>query len=141
MARGHHELLLVDAPKLSSGRSFGYSLGIILAAIGAWLLWSGNREPGLALLAAAAVLAGLAALAPRALEPLNRVWFRFGLLIARVMNPVILSLLFATVIVPAGWAARGFGWLQIRLKPGERDSYWVARTPAGPARGSMKNQF
>ena len=86
--------------------------------------------------------AALAWLAPRALAPLNRLWAAFGLLLHRLVSPVVLSLLFFCTIAPVGLLMRLFGQDPLRLRrDSSAASYWVRREPPGPAPETMKNQF
>jgi len=81
-----------------------------------------------------AVLAALALVAPRALKPLNILWFRFGLLLHAIITPVVLGLMFFTVITPLGWLMRAFGKRPLSLGfDRTATSYWIHRTPPGPA--------
>ncbi len=79
---------------------------------------------------------------PRILNPLNRLWLKFGLLLYKVVNPIVLGLLFFVTIAPIGLVMRMFGKDFLRLKL-DRDakSYWIERAPPGPPPQSMKNQF
>ena len=91
-------------------------------------------------LAAAFLLVAL--VYPRLLGPLNRLWLKFGLLLYKVMNPLILGLLFFVTIMPIGLVMRAFGkdFLRLRLDRTAK-SYWIDRTPPGPPPQSMRNQF
>ena len=93
-------------------------------------------------LAAAAVFCGLALLLSRALAPLNRLWSRFGLLLSKIVSPIVLALLYFLTVVPVGLLMRlsGKDPLRLRFDP-KAESYWIPRTPPGPAPDSMKNQF
>ena len=76
------------------------------------------------------------------LGPLNRLWLKFGLLLYKVMNPLILGLLFFVTIMPIGLVMRAFGKDFLRLKLDRNaKSYWIDRSPPGPPPQSMKNQF
>jgi hypothetical protein len=79
---------------------------------------------------------------PRILGPLNRLWLKFGLLLYKVMNPLVLGLLFFVTIMPIGLFMRAMGkdFLRLRRDP-DAKSYWIDRTPPGPPPQSMKNQF
>ena len=93
-------------------------------------------------LAVAAVLLLVSFTVPRVLAPLNRLWFRFGMLLHHVMTPVILFLLYAVSVVPMGLLLRLFRKDLLRLRlDREARSYWIARDPPGPAADSFKNQF
>ena len=84
----------------------------------------------------------VAYVAPGLLAPLNRLWLKFGLLLYKVMNPLILGLLFFVTIMPIGLIMRAFGkdFLRLRLDR-QAASYWIDRRPPGPPPQSMKNQF
>jgi len=88
------------------------------------------------------VFLAAALIVPAALRPLNVLWFRLGLLLHRVVNPIVMALLFYGTITPMAWwmRRRGKSPIDVRLHP-ERASYWVARTPPGPAAPSMSQQF
>lgn len=79
---------------------------------------------------------------PKALTPLNWIWTRFGLLLHKIVSPVVLGLLFLVVFTPAGVIMRLFGGdpLRLRFDP-KAQSYWIDRTPPGPSPDSLKDQF
>jgi hypothetical protein len=90
----------------------------------------------------AALFLAAALLRPAKLHPLNLIWLKFGLLLHRVVNPVIMALLFYGTVLPTGLVMRMLGKDLLRLKrePGA-DSYWIVRQPPGPAPETMKDQF
>lgn len=81
-------------------------------------------------------------LRPALLKPLNRLWFRFGLLLHAVVNPVVMALLFYGAVWPTGVIMRALGKDLLRLRR-ERsiDSYWIVRNPPGPRPETMRDQF
>lgn len=124
-----------------SDRKFGLTIGVVLGIIGAirlvfhhshWAWWLGA--------ALAFILFGL--LLPTALHPLNRAWMLLGLVLYKIVNPIVMALLFFSTITPIGALMRLCGKDPLRLR---RDpaaaSYWIAREPPGPAAESMRNQF
>lgn len=125
----------------SSNRSFGLFFSFLAVAVGVWPMLSG-RAPGIWLLGIGALLFGLAMLRPNMLGPLNALWFEFGLLLHRILNPLILGLVFFTSVVPIGLALRMFGKdpLKRRFEP-QLDSYWIVRDPPGPQADSLPRQF
>ena len=124
-----------------SDRGFGLLFAAVSALAGA-VAWFCNGAPPAALLAVSAVLLAVAIFAPGLLAPFNRAWTRLGLLLARVVNPVVLAMLFFTVVTPTGLLLRLLGKDSLRLRRDARAaSYWIHRRPPGPAPASMKNQF
>jgi len=90
----------------------------------------------------AALLLATAYFKPTALNPFNLLWFKFGMLLHSVVNPVVMGILFFAVVLPTGILLRAFGkdLLWLRRNPNS-DTYWIARRPPGPAPETMKNQF
>jgi hypothetical protein len=137
-----HERLSADennAP--GSDRQFGIVMAVALALLsllnlwrsGGWWQWS---------LAIAALFAATAIFAPNALKPLNLVWFKLGMLMHRVINPVIMALLYYVSVVPTGLIMRALGKDLLRLKLDRNaETYWIMREPPGPAPATMKDQF
>lgn len=92
---------------------FGITLPLVFAF--AWPLWPW-------LLAAALILPGL--VAPRLLNPVYKVWMRFGLVMNRIVTPVIMGAVFYLMFFPVGLFMRVFGRdpMQRKLDPA-RESY------------------
>jgi hypothetical protein len=111
-------------------------------AVSGGLNWwrEGRLWPCLGGIAVVVLLA--AHLFPSALRPFNLIWFKFGLLLHAVVNPVVMGLLFYSAAMPTGLIMRAMGkdMLRLRHEP-EADSYWIVRQPPGPAPESMKDQF
>lgn len=79
---------------------------------------------------------------PDWLTPCNRVWMRFAGLLHRVVNPVVLAILFFGVITPFALAMRIFRKDPLsRLFDPALKSYWIKRDPPDPEGSSMANQF
>lgn len=125
----------------SSDRGFGLVFAGFFALLVGLSLWRGSETWHYTLPVAVAFLV-IAYTVPRVLAPLNRLWMKFGLLLYKVMNPIVLGLLFFVTIMPIGLAMRAFGkdFLRLRLDRNAK-SYWIDRTPPGPPPQSMKNQF
>ncbi len=96
----------------------------------------------LVFVAASLVFLLFALVLPKALAPLNWVWTGFGQLLHKIVSPVILGVLFLAVFTPVGVVMRVFGGdpLRLRFDP-QAQSYWIERTPPGPAPESLKDQF
>lgn len=126
---------------LPSNRSFGLLFTTVCAIVAAWPLLDGSTIRWQWLLAAGAFLA-VTLIRPSLLTPLNHAWMKFGGLLHRIVTPVIMAILFLLFITPLALIMRLFGKRPIPLgfDPKMR-SYWIVRTPAGPAPDSMKNQF
>lgn len=128
-------------PRIGSERSFGIQVGAILTLIGLWPLAAGGPVRLWALILAAFLLLA-AAFVPGWLQPVNRLWFRFGQLLGRIVTPVVMGFVYFLIVTPIALLLRLFGKDVLRLKrDASVSSYWVARTPPGPAPESMRDQF
>ncbi len=123
-----------------SDRGFGFVFAAVFAVISLWPLTGGGGVRIWALAIAALFLA--AALAqPTILRPLNRLWFRFGLLLGRIISPIVMAVVFCVAITPTALIMRAFGKDLLRLKfDPDAESYWIRRADDDPM-GSMKDQF
>jgi predicted membrane metal-binding protein len=125
----------------SSDRSFGIVFAVVFAVIGLWPFLFGGMVRWWSLAIAAAFLA-VALVRPALLEPLNRLWTKFGLLLNRIVSPLVMGLLFFVVITPFALGARLAGKDLLRLKHDpEAESYWIPREPPGPSPETIKNQY
>jgi hypothetical protein len=142
MSQSTHENFARDEIVVAgSDRSFGIVMAAAFAVLSLISLWYGGRiwpwTGGLAALFLAAAL-----FYPAALNPLNRAWHRFGLLLHRVVTPVVMGLLFFGAVLPTGLVMRALGRDLLRLKrQPDADSYWIVRSPPGPAPETMKDPF
>jgi hypothetical protein len=136
-----HEHFAGDAEIVeASPRAFGFVFSGFFAVTATWPLFRGGPVRTWAL-ALAAVFLVAALIAPAALRPLSRIWQYVGLALHRVVNPIVMGLLFFFAITPFGLVMRLLGkGLARRLRPDPHaESYWVGRTGETPS--SMKNQF
>ena len=141
MAQLTHESFVRDevtAP--GSDRTFGLVMAGALAVLALFNGWHHGRLWPWMLLAAALFLV-LGLLRPSLLHPLNRLWTMLGLLLHRIVNPIVMGLLFYGTILPTGLVMRlrGRDLLRLRRDPAA-ETYWIKRTP-GPAPETMKDQF
>ena len=122
-----------------SDRSFGLVFTGVFVIVALLPLWRRGNPRWWALGVAAAFFV-LALVWPRALAPLNRLWLRIGLLMHRVVNPIVMGAIFYLVVTPFGLVMRRVrGELAVRLQPDKAAAtYWITRSePWSP----MDQQF
>jgi len=125
----------------SSDRSFGLVFTAFFLALSLWPMFHG-RPPRYWALGLAGALLGAALFYPGILGPFNRVWYRFGMLLNRMISPIVLFILYSALIVPVGFAVRLLGKNLLRLGyESSSPSYWIDRKGSGDQPGSMSNQF
>ena len=136
-----HENFARDEPAApGSDRTFGLVMAAALAVVSLINGWHlGRLWPWTSV---AAVLFAVAAwLRPSSLHGLNRLWMTLGLLMHKVVNPIVMGLLFYGTILPTGLVMRlrGRDLLRLKREP-TAETYWIARAP-GPSPETMRDQF
>jgi hypothetical protein len=126
---------------ISSERNFGVIFAALFALIGLGPLYHGGAVRWWSIAIGAAFLV-CALVAPRLLRPLNQLWFKFGLLLHHVVNPIVMFALYFSTVVPMGLLVRVLGkdLLHLKFDKGAA-SYWISRSPPAPPPGSMTKQF
>ena len=130
-----------SALKVPTDRKFGYTFAVVLASLGAWMLWRANRL-GFAAVGVGVAFAAIAATVPKILHPLNVAWMFVGRLLNKIVSPIVLAAIYGAIVVPVGLVFRFIGRdaLSRTLDPA-RKSYWVDRTPPGPGSDHFPHQF
>lgn len=138
MSRNFHEGYVAEANKPPSERSTG--LVFAACALMAAILWRDNPAVLFVALGIAAGFAVVSFLHPSLLKPLNWLWWKFGLLLHRIVSPVVMFLIFALVFVPAGMIMRI--WRDpLRSRRTPQTSYWIERKERWDESAFMQNQF
>ncbi len=140
----HHEYAGTrDEVKAPSEKSFGVTFACVFGLLSALQFY----RLGIAVWPVVTSMAALGFLAtafaaPTVLRPLNLVWLKFGMLLHRIVNPVIMGLRFFGVFTPMGLIMRLFGGdlLRLRTKTGAT-SHWILRAEENVEKSSMTNQF
>lgn len=128
-------------PKIPTDRSFGFTFAVVFGLVAGWLFWRSNRY-AVPVAAFAGAFAVLGWLAPRVLHPLNVVWMRFGLLLNRIVSPIVLGIIFFGVFTPVSMLFRLIGRDALRRSfVRDQASYWIERSPPGPEGKSFPQQF
>ncbi len=127
----------MDEIKISSNRSFGIVFFIVFLLIALYPLLKGNDLRIWSLVISFIFLA-LGLINSKILTPLNRLWFKFGLLLGRFISPLIMGIIFFIVVTPTGIIMRLFKKDLLNLKYNKKESYWINKS--GP-KSKMKNQF
>jgi hypothetical protein len=139
MLLAHERVRLDDGIRASSNRAFGVSLAILLAIPGLARLLHGGAPRWMWIAAAACALTA-ALLAPAALGPLHRAWIQLALILHKVVNPLLMGILYFGLLTPMAALMRLFGRraLDLEIAKAPDASYWL---PRDTATGSMKAPF
>tara|TARA_Y100001936_G_scaffold217452_1_gene229410 strand:- start:172 stop:555 length:384 start_codon:yes stop_codon:yes gene_type:complete len=127
----------MDEIKISSNRSFGIVFFIVFLLIAFYPLLKGDDLRIWSLIISFIFLI-LGLINSKLLTPLNRIWFKFGLLLGKFISPLIMGIIFFVVVTPIGIIMRLLKKDLLNLKYNEKETYWIKKT--GP-KSKMKNQF
>tara|TARA_Y100000741_G_scaffold299563_1_gene240742 strand:- start:220 stop:603 length:384 start_codon:yes stop_codon:yes gene_type:complete len=123
--------------KISSNRSFGIVFFVVFLLIALYpLIYNGEIRLWSLLISFIFLILGL--LNSKVLTPLNKIWFKFGILLGKIVSPIILGVIFFFVVTPIGLIMRILGKDLLNLKFNANKSYWIEKR--GP-KSKMKNQF
>jgi hypothetical protein len=137
----HEDFSRTHAVKVSSNRAFGWVFTIAFLVVALWPLLARGDVRWWAL-AVSGIFALITVAAPALLALPNRLWLRFGMLLNRIVSPVVLGFLFYVVVTPMGMLMRLFGKSNVLPRRSVPDgSYWIRRDPPGPKPDSLNHQF
>ncbi len=120
-----------------SNRGFGVLFFIVFLVISLWPLLNGNDLRVWSLIISLIFLL-LGLLNSKILNPLKKVWIKFGELLGKIVSPIILAIVFYIIITPIGILMKTLRKDLLNIKFSNNKSYWIKRNKD---LGSMKNQF
>ena len=125
----------------TSNRSLGLVFAAVFLLVGFGPLLTGG-DVRIWSIAVALAFGLVALIIPATLGPLNRLWTRFGLLLHKIVSPIVLGIMFFLVITPMGFVMRMLGKDPLRLRRDPKTgSYWIERSPPGPPPETFIDQF
>jgi len=123
--------------KISSNKNFGIVFFIVFLLIALWPLLN-NSEIRLWSLITSIIFLVLGLFNSKLLTPLNKVWFKFGILLGNFIAPIVMGIIFFFVVTPTGILMKLLGKDLIKLKKNNNKTYWIEKKDI---KSSMKNQF
>ena len=123
--------------KIGSNRSFGIVFFVVFLIISIWPLLD-EKELRYWSLIVSFIFLILGILKSNILTPLNKVWFKFGILLGNIISPIIMAFVFFLVVTPISLIMKIFGKDILNLKKNKNSSYWIKKDKQS---GSMKKQF
>ena len=122
---------------MASNKNFGIDFFIVFLIIGIYPLINEEdiREWSIII---SFIFLILGIINSRILTPLNKIWFKFGILLGKIITPLIMGFVFFLVVTPIGLIMRILGKDLLNLKFNKSSSYWIKKE--GP-KSKMKNQF
>jgi len=127
----------MDEIKISSNRSFGIVFFIFFLIVSLYPILNKDSLRVWSLIISLVFLI-LALTNSKILTPLNKIWFKIGIILGKIVSPFIMGIVFFLVVTPTGLIMKLFGKDLLNLKYNNKNSYWIEKV--GP-KSKMKNQF
>ena len=126
----------MDDIKISSNKSFGIVFFVVFLLIAIYPLTNGGDiRIWSGIISFIFLVLGL--LNSSILTPLNKIWFKFGIILGKIISPVIMAIIFFLVVTPTGLIMRILRKDILNLKYNKNKSYWIEKE--GP-KSKMTNQ-
>ena len=120
-----------------TNRNFGLTFFAVFLIVSIWPLIY-NEQIRIWSLIVGFVFLILGLLNSKILTPLNKIWFKFGIILGKLVSPVVMGIVFFFVVTPISIIMKIFGKDLLNLKYNNQKSYWLEKS--GP-KSKMKNQF
>ena len=123
--------------KKSSEKSFGILFFIVFLFVGFWPVIEGQGIRIWSIIVSLIFLT-LGIFNSKILTPLNNSWIKLGEILGKIIAPIVMALIYFTVLTPISLIIRIFGKDLLEKKFSKKNSYWIKREKNI---GSMKKQF
>ena len=124
-------------PKIGSNRSFGIVFFIVFLIISLWPLLNSN-EIRIWSLIVSIIFLTLGLINSKALTPLNKLWFKFGIFLGNIISPIVMGIIYFAVVTPIALLLKIINKDVLSLKKTKNGSYWKNKEKYN---SSMRNQF
>lgn len=126
--------------ELPSNRKFGLFFTFVFVGVASYFYYLGILQLVYVFICCALILFLVTLVKNESLLPLNKLWMRFGLTLGRVVNPIVLGIIFFGLLTPIAILSRLRGRDELRLKVNQNVSHWILRGESGKSK-SFKYQF
>ena len=123
--------------KLPSNRNFGIVFSIVFLIIAIWPILNQNEIRIWSIIISLIFLI-LGLINSKFLSPLNKAWFKFGLILGSVIAPIVMGIVFFLVVTPTGLIMKALGKDILALKRNKNNTYWLEKDNSN---NNLKNQF
>jgi len=123
--------------KIGTNKSFGIVFFLFFLIVSIFPLFKdGNIRIWSLIIAIIFLILGM--LDSRFLTPLNKIWFKFGILLGSIVSPIVMGVVFFAIVTPTSLIMRVLGKNLLNLKKKNKKTYWIERSKI---KSKMKNQF
>ena len=124
--------------KMGSNRNFGLVFFILFLILGFWPIIN-EGEIRIWLVVISLIFLVLGMMKSKLLTPLNKLWFKFGMILGAIVAPIVMGVVFFLVVTPTSIVMSIMGKDLLNKKyDKKKETYWIKRVSSI---GSMKRQF
>ena len=127
--------------ELPSNKKFGTVIGLFLALVSLYFFYINNIHFGIFFIFISIILLVITSIKPVLLTNLNKVWMFIGFILSKIVNPLVLGIIFFIIITPIGIFLRVIGRDELKIKNASSSSFWESKENAKVEPESYKNQF
>ena len=122
---------------MSTNKSFGIVFFIVFLILAVYPLING-KSINVSLLVISLIFLVLGLINSKLLTPLNKIWFKFGILLGKIIAPIIMGMIFFLLVTPIGIIMRLLKKDVLNLKLNNNRSYWIEKSAV---KSKFKDQF
>lgn len=126
--------------EIASNKSFGSFFTVLFFAGAGYFYFISNMSAAYICTVTSAIFFLVTLVKADLLLPLNKLWMRFGILLGKIVSPIVLGVIFFGIFTPIAFLMRLRGRDQLRLKFKSKNTHWVLRNEEITVT-SFKNQF
>ncbi len=112
--------------KINSNRNFGVVFFIVFLLIAIYPIIN-QSEIRLWSLIISLIFLILGIFNSKILTPLNKLWFKFGLVLSKIISPIVMGIIFFLVVTPIGLFMRLLRKDLLNLKFNKSETYWTKK--------------
>tara|TARA_B100000579_G_C22774814_1_gene826013 strand:- start:1014 stop:1412 length:399 start_codon:yes stop_codon:yes gene_type:complete len=132
---------MFDELKLPSNRKFGLTFSFIFFIIFLYFFFTSDYYLSYLFLFFSIIFLFFGIIFPNYLSKLNKAWMMLGLLLGKIVNPIVLGIIYFGLFTPIGLFRKIIGKDELKLKPKNINSYWQQREKISITPESFKDQF
>lgn len=132
---------IIFESNLPSNKCFGIFFSLIFLFFGGYFIYKSSYILTFISFSFTCIFLIITILRSDLLLPLNKLWMAFGMLLGKIVSPIILGIIFFGLFTPLGIFMRIIGRDELRLKPKDRTSFWKNKNATTIAAQNFKQQF
>ena len=134
-------MLKLPAVQLQTKRKFGFFFAGAFTLAGGYFLKESFITAVCIFLVLAMTFFLVTVIKAELLLPLNKLWMHFGLLLGKIVSPIVLGVIFFGLFTPIALVMRIAGRDELRLKVKKSSSFWKTREGNSVSSIRFENQF